>query len=44
MIKTYGSTLYDTVQCRYNAANFLPNSRKGHAIARPLGRDMVCLL
>ena len=32
------------VRCRYDAGNFLPNSRKRHTIARPLGRYMVCLL
>ena len=28
-----------TVQCRYNAVNFLPNPHKIHLIARPLGRE-----
>ena len=31
-------------QCRYNAVNILKNIHKRHAIARPLGRGMVCLL
>ena len=34
----------NTVQCRYNAVNFLKNIEKRHLIARPLGRGMVCLL
>ena len=29
----------NTVRCRYNAVNFLPNPHKIHLIARPLGRD-----
>ena len=33
-----------TVRCRYNAVNFLRHSHKIHPIARPLGRDMGCLL
>ena len=33
-----------TVQCVYNAVNFLPNHHKVHPIARPLGRDMGCIL
>ena len=32
-----------TVRCRYNGINFLQNYRKKHAIARLLGRVMVCL-
>ena len=34
----------NTVRCRYNAVNFLPNPHKRHPIARPWGRDMGCLL
>ena len=33
-----------TVQCRYNAVNFLENINKRHPMARPLGRGMGCLL
>ena len=33
-----------TVRCCYNAVNFLQNHHKRHPIARPLGRDMGCLL
>ena len=33
-----------TVQCHYNAVDFLQNYHKRHPIARPLGRDMGCLL
>ena len=33
-----------TVQCRYNAINFLPNPHNRHPIARPWGRGMVWLL
>ena len=33
----------DTVQCRYNAVNFLQNPHNRHPIARPWGRDMGCL-
>ena len=38
------NSLICTGWCRYNGANFLQNSLKGDTIARPLGRDMVCLL
>ena len=34
----------NTVRCRYNAVNFLPNPHKIHLITRPLGRDMGCNL
>ena len=34
----------NTVQCHYNAVNFLTNIHKRHHIARPLGRGMRCLL
>ena len=33
-----------TVQCCYNAVNLVQNLHKRHPIARPLGRDMGCLL
>ena len=33
-----------TVQCRYNAVNFLSNPHKIHPIAHPLGRGMGCIL
>ena len=33
-----------TVQCRYNAVNFLENPHNRHPIARPWGRGMGCLL
>ena len=33
-----------TMQCRYNAANFLQNPHNGHPIARPWGRDVGSLL
>ena len=33
-----------TVQCHYNAVNFLQNPLKRHPIARPLGWGMGCLL
>ena len=36
--------LHDTVQCRYNAVDFLQIHHKRHPIARPLGRGMGCLL
>ena len=32
----------DTVQCHYNVANFLQNSRNRHSIACPWGWDMEC--
>ena len=34
----------NTVQCRYNAVNFLRNIHKRHPIARPWGRGMGCRL
>ena len=40
----WGRVVHDTVQCRYNAVNFLPNPHYIHPIARPLGRDMGCNL
>ena len=44
--KNMQSPAENTVQCRYNAVNFLPkwNPHKRHPIARPLGQDMRCLL
>ena len=33
-----------TVRRRYNAVNFITNIHKRHAMARPLGRGMGCLL
>ena len=33
-----------TVQCRYNAVNFLENPHNRHPISRPWGRGMGCLL
>ena len=33
-----------TVRCRYNTFNFLRNPHQRQPIARPLGRDMGCLL
>ena len=33
----------NTVQCRYNAVNFLINAHNRHPIARPWGRGMECL-
>ena len=35
---------WHTVRCRYNGVNFLQNPHKRHPIARPLGRNMGCLL
>ena len=32
-----------TVQCRYNAVNFITNIKK-HPIARPFGRGIRCIL
>ena len=39
----YSEYIY-TVQCRYNAVNFLENPYNRHPIARPSGRAMGCLL
>ena len=44
MTKSRTSKIWNTVQRRYNAVNFLPNPHKIHPIARPLGRGMVCNL
>ena len=33
-----------TVQCRYITVSFLQNTHKRHPIARPWGRNMVCIL
>ena len=37
-------SIVNTMWCRYNAVNFIPNSCKRHPIARPLGWGMECLL
>ena len=36
--------IIDTLRCRYNTVNFLQNLLRRHHTARPLGRDMRCLL
>ena len=33
-----------TVRCRYDEVNLIPNPRKLHPIARPLGRCIGCIL
>ena len=38
------SANWNTMRCRCNAVNFLQNHHKIHPMARPLGRDMGCLL
>ena len=44
MFVSYNHSTQNKVWCRYNAVNFLTNIHKRHPIARPLGRDMGCLL
>ena len=43
-IKNLIQEVLNTLQCHYNAINFLQNIHKSHPIACPIGRGMACLL
>ena len=44
VIKSKSNKTPRTMQCHYNAVNFLENSHIRYPIAQPLGRAMGCLL